>query len=572
MMKNILIAVLMVLLGVIPAAAQLNYVGGSFKSSSSNDVKTGGSDLGNYNMTSRLVQYQPSHNDADIQSGLVRIRFKNMSNSDIKDNFKVSVGQGYFAEEYSTKEHPSPYVDNAGTLEYWFFVDPGDDMDITLTHPTLGQVRIPKVSVKSAHMYEAEIECEKRTTINFESDMEGTKIVFDNVLIGEAPVKKENVPYGRYKVSYTRGGKTYEETIEVSEAQTLFKAQMKDKCMIEFTTNLPGARFYVDDVEVGVLPLKAELTEGAHTIRALAPNGAYNEESINVTPMLKTYEVKVFKSKVVDFYAMYNNSRIQGASVFVNNEQKGLTPMSLDLPYGTYNVRMSYQGRDKKGRLDVNENSKADFSLVIPVRHRSFNPFEIDYRKREYGVAVSFIQKWYKVKYEGNSAGLDFWGDEHRMSGLRVGVPIQPLFGYGIGINTGLYCDMVFAFNDDPSLAGGEDVMLTDVSLYMPVHLLYRLPLSETFSIFVNGGIGLDIGLAQTQSADGYDDLELKYGEDGMQNRFNVAGEFGGGVQFKALQLSAGYSIGLTDNKHFFGMEGVKTTINHWDCTLSILF
>lgn len=176
------------------------------------------------------------------------------------------------------------------------------------------------------------------------------------------------------------------------------------------------------------------------------------------------------------------------------------------------------------------------------------------------------------MKYEGNSAGLDFWGDEHRMSGLRVGVPIQPLFGYGIGINTGLYCDMVFAFNDDPYLAGGEDVMLTDVSLYMPVHLLYRLPLSETFSLFVNGGIGLDIGLAQTQSADGYDDLELKYGEDGMQNRFNVAGEFGGGVQFKALQLSAGYSIGLTDNKHFFGVEGVKTTINHWDCTLSILF
>ena len=421
-------------------------------------------------------------------------------------------------------------------------------------------------------MYEAEIECEMRTTINFESDIEGTKVVFDNVLIGEAPVKKENVPYGHYKVRYTHGDKSYEETVEVSETQTLFKAQMKDKCMIEFTTNLPGAKFYVDDVEIGVLPLKAELTEGAHTIRAHASNGAYNEESINVTPMLKTYEVKVFKSKLIDFYAMYNNSRIQGATVFIDNKQRGLTPMSIDLPYGTYNVRMSYQGRDKKGKLSVNENSQSDYSLVIPVKHRSFNPFEIDYRKREYGIAVSFIQKWYKVELDGSSANVDFWGEEHKMSGLRVGVPVQPLFGYGFGINTGLYCDIVFASNDDPYLAGGEDVLLTDVSLYMPVHLLYRLPLSETFSIFVNGGIGLDLGLAQTQSADGYDDLKLEYGEEGMQNRFNVAGEFGGGIQFKALQLSAGYSIGLTNNKHFYETEGVKSTINRWDCTLSILF
>lgn len=572
MNRSIFMAVIVVLLSVIPSVAQLNYVGGSFRSSSANDVKTGGSDMGSYNMTTRLIQYQPSHNDAGILSGLVRIRFRNMSNSDIMDNFKVSVGQGYFAEEYSTKEHPSPYVDNAGALEYWFFVDPGENMDITLTHSTLGQVRIPGVSVKSSQMYVAEIECEKRTTINFESDLEGTKVVFDNVMIGEAPVKKENVPYGRYKVKYSRGDKTVEDVIEVSETQTLFKAQMKELCAIDFTTNLPGAKFYVDDVEIGILPLKAELTEGAHTIRAKAPNGAYCEESINVTPMLKSYEVKVFKSKVVDFYAMYNNSRISGASLYINNQLRGETPVSLDLPYGSYKVRMSYFGEDKKGKLEVNETSRSDYSLVIPMKHRGFNPFEIDYRKREYGIAFSFIQKWYKIKYQGNSQDCDFWLDEHKMSGLRIGVPIQLMFGYGFGINTGLYCDIVFSSTDELQGMEGETINLTDVSLYMPVHLLYRLPLSENFSIFLNGGVGLDLGLVQTLTAEGYDDAELEYGDDGMQNRFNVAGEFGGGIQFKALQVSAGYSIGLTDNKSFVGIDGYKTTINRWDCTLSILF
>ncbi len=572
MNKKILMAVILSVLTAIPAFSQLQYVPGSFKSSTTNDVKTGDSGLGSYNMTSRLVKYQPSHNDADIMSGLVRVKFRNMSNSDIKDNFKVSVGQGYFAEEYSTSEHPSPYIDNAGVLEYWFFVDPGEDMDITLTHPTLGQVRIPGVTVKSSQMYEAEVECEKRTTINFESDSEGTQVIFDNTLIGEAPVKKENVPYGRYRVKYSKGGKIVEDVIEVSEGQTLFKATMKELCEIEFTTNLPGAKFYIDDEEIGVLPLKAELPEGAHTIRAQGPNGAHCEESINVTPMLKKYEVKVFKTKLVDFYSMYNNTRVGGASVYINNESKGNTPITLDLPYGTYSVRMSYAGGDQRGKLTVNEGSASDYTLVIPVSHRGFNPFEIDYRKREYGMSVSFIQKWYKVRYDGSSANLDYWFDEHKMSGLRIGVPVQPLFGYGIGINTGLYCDMVFSSNDEQQGMEGEDIMLSDISLYMPVHLLYRLPLSETFSIFVNGGIGLDLGLVQTLSADGYDDYELKYGEDGMQNRFNVAGEFGGGIQFKALQISAGYSIGLTNNKHFVGEDGYKTTINKWDCTLSILF
>lgn len=131
---------------------------------------------------------------------------------------------------------------------------------------------------------------------------------------------------------------------------------------------------------------------------------------------------------------------------------------------------------------------------------------------------------------------------------------------------------MVFSFNDEQKGMAGEEIMLTDVSLYMPVHLLYRLPLSENFSVFLNGGIGLDLGLVQTLSANGYEDLNLEYGEDGMQNRFNVAGEFGGGIQFKAFQLSAGYSIGLTNNKNFMGVDGCKTTINLWDCTLSILF
>ena len=247
---------------------------------------------------------------------------------------------------------------------------------------------------------------------------------------------------------------------------------------------------------------------------------------------------------------------------------------------------MKVKAGDKEVRIDIRQeagtsaraytggsyNSYSNSGKEGKNWKRGFNPFEIDYRKREYGIAVSFIQKWYKITYEGNSINSDYWLDEHKMSGLRMGIPIQPVFGYGIGINTGLYCDMVFSFNDEQEGMAGEEIMLTDVSLYMPVHLLYRLPLSENFSVFLNGGIGLDLGLVQTLSANGYEDLNLEYGEDGMQNRFNVAGEFGGGIQFKAFQLSAGYSIGLTNNKNFMGVDGCKTTINHWDCTLSILF
>lgn len=99
----------------------------------------------------------------------------------------------------------------------------------------------------------------------------------------------------------------------------------------------------------------------------------------------------------------------------------------------------------------------------------------------------------------------------------------------------------------------------------------FRLPIAEEFSIFVNGGIGIDWTLNIKCSQDGYDDWNIEFGKEGAPNRFNFSGEFGGGIQFKALQLSGNYQLGLNNNSNIVD-EGASAKIRKFSIQLSAMF
>ena len=98
-----------------------------------------------------------------------------------------------------------------------------------------------------------------------------------------------------------------------------------------------------------------------------------------------------------------------------------------------------------------------------------------------------------------------------------------------------------------------EDVM--EHSLYLPVHLEYRLNFSEAFQLFFFGGIGLDCGLAASyrmidENDHNYDvTVDDVYGSDMFPDwkRFNASLEYGAGIRIYMVQLNFAASKGLVN-------------------------
>ena len=185
---------------------------------------------------------------------------------------------------------------------------------------------------------------------------------------------------------------------------------------------------------------------------------------------------------------------------------------------------------------------------------RPFNPPVDDYKIA--GLSVGYVSKQWQAKAGGESIKYGIWEDSKRMNGLQVGVRVEPQFKFGFGLNTGLFYEFYYTRGETLSDDYGEyheDVM--EHSLYLPVHLEYRLNFSEAFQLFFFGGIGLDCGLAASyrmidENDHNYDvTVDDVYGSDMFPDwkRFNASLEYGAGIRIYMVQLNFAASKGLVN-------------------------
>lgn len=566
-MKRI-ITLLCICLGCLYANAQLKYVQGSFKSTNASDIQISETDLGKKNMTAALTNYAGSHDDNSIPSGIIRVTFKNVANEDIQDHMKASVQPGWI-----NKVEYIPNPSRGNMLEYWLHLDAGNDLTVTLSMDGMTPVRIPGLNVESSKMYTLELESAEMVPVTFGSNAEGTSIVFDGTPLGGFTsegkyVKKDKTTMGRHHIKARAGNVVKEMDIDVSKANTHFMLDMLRRYNIKFQSNEPGVILYEGGKELGTMPMELEVTEGSHTYAIHKPGYQMLEYPMNINSD-GVKQLDIHKSKTIDFYAVMNNNDYTGASVYINNDYAGVTPLEKSLAYGKYKVRMSANGRDKTGTLKVDDNTSSRYMLTLPAYHKRFNPFAIDYTKRSFGLTLAYVQKWMHISDGRQSIGTNYFAEEKHMHGFQIGVPIQPMFAYGLGLNTGLYFECYFDGYDD--LEYGDHTNMEEYCLYMPIDLMFRLPLGENFSIFVNGGIGIDWSIETVLKWDGYDDYKIDYGEAGAPNHFNFSGEMGGGFQYKALQVSANYQIGLSNNSLMVN-DGLTAKLRKFSIQLSFMF
>lgn len=186
------------------------------------------------------------------------------------------------------------------------------------------------------------------------------------------------------------------------------------------------------------------------------------------------------------------------------------------------------------------------------------------------GLSLGYVSKQWSLSEDGKSEKIGYWEDKKHLTGLQVGIRIEPQFKYGFALNTGLYYEYYFSNTDNTVITDEYNNELNckgklkEHNLYLPVHFEYRLHFSDNFKVFFFGGIGLDYGLGGSikfTDIPGYEDTTFDdiYDNSWAWKRFNTSLEYGAGVYIYGAQLHFCMAKGLINMS---GDDDVKVKMN----------
>lgn len=175
------------------------------------------------------------------------------------------------------------------------------------------------------------------------------------------------------------------------------------------------------------------------------------------------------------------------------------------------------------------------------------------FRVRPLGFTVGYTMKWFSYKENGEGHNFNFFGHRGFMNGVMFGIPYQPHYYWGLGLDTGVFGE-VYSCKDSRNYYRVEDI-----GMYVPVRAMYRVPFKEDLSAYFTTGVSFDLGIRMNLKI--ADDTsagtqKLDYNRD-TPRRFNTYYEIGGGFRALGFQFSVIYSLGMTRNYHFLSTNGM---------------
>lgn len=429
---------------------------------------------------------------------------------------------------------------------------------------------------KTKGLYEMTLVNPAKVAISVNSNPEGANVFIDGKIVTDGskpkttPMTVPDISYGEHRITVDYPQKGYNkasETITVSDDNISFNYDLRPRKTITVSDSKPGTllQIYDDNGNAG----QGLLKEGRGMIvLENIPYGTYRiycPATQFETPLLvnenspTTVTVKATETRTITFVAMQNNRQVDARIAIDGTDWPG---SQVALEYGQHRVSMTYNGAHKTRTINVGKNTTDIYRIKLPkasYRHRSWNPFDIDYGKREWGWSTSFVTKRYlfsvkdKTTGQTSTASYNTMGEEdERQFGIQTGLNWQPYFGYGQGLNTGLFWQYYFGYYDF------MDAWNHEHWLYIPLQYQFRLPVGENVSFTLGAGIGCAIGIANSFSWNDDGDsgsLTLGFGDEedyGMPNRFQLMAPFSFGFQCKAFNFELRYSYGLTDNSKMY--------------------
>lgn len=208
------------------------------------------------------------------------------------------------------------------------------------------------------------------------------------------------------------------------------------------------------------------------------------------------------------------------------------------------------KNKKKKARTDYfiikADDKKVQVNISQNGRYREpFNHAVDDYCD---GFSIGYIQKQWEYNKGGEKSKFGVFENDKYLKGIQTGFRIDPQFGAGFGLNTGLFYEYCWAKSKDYiDEYGSYNLTYKEHGLYMPLHLKFTMNFSKWFQLSFYGGAGLNYVLkGKANFDDGEDSYDWDvFKEDDEWKRFNPMLEYGASIRIKRIQFDFVMSKGL---------------------------
>ncbi|WP_304225589.1 PEGA domain-containing protein [Gracilinema caldarium] len=151
-------------------------------------------------------------------------------------------------------------------------------------------------------------------------------------------VRKTGLPEFRQKITIPASGLTVQ--AQLGAAAVIPAPQpVKQLFTLTITANAPNAQVSVNGSAMGNAPVNVSVEAGTYRVQISAPG--YENYDANVSVTNNTSLAATLKQQASKITITAN---VQGAEVYLNNVKTGTTPFTTDLPFGSYNLKVSAPG------------------------------------------------------------------------------------------------------------------------------------------------------------------------------------------------------------------------------------
>lgn len=176
-----------------------------------------------------------------------------------------------------------------------------------------------------------------------------------------------------------------------------------------------------------------------------------------------------------------------------------------------------------------------------------------NYAKDDYcmGLSIGYVRKEWVYDYGDAREKLDiFWEDQYT-NGIQAGLRVDCQFGYGLGLDSGLYYEY---YSDKGNRLVEDDIeyyyRMKEHALYLPLHFKYNLNFSRWFQLGLYAGLGFDYGVSGIYllycGSEELDSFSI-YDKENDLKRFNASFEYGASVRMRRLQINFTMARGLVN-------------------------
>jgi len=239
---------------------------------------------------------------------------------------------------------------------------------------------------------------------------------------------------------------------------------------------------------------------------------------------------------------------------------------------------------------------------AVIVAQKKSNMFRIEDKNLHVGISAGWVAKEWTTSIKGRTLHEDLWGNPDKfLHGMQFGLNVQQSVLQGLGYRVGLYYEWYISTSGYIKDLGFD--RFNEHSLYIPLHIMFRMSPFKNFSIIPHAGFGFNWaiygnlksgpmrGAGNSAPYDGgniagyiiYSVADAIVNSNGRRefpyetfdynnhspHHWNVQAEVGLALRFKMVELSFTYAWGL--NRHWL-YDDVPSKQNKMAANLALVF